>query len=72
MTKIDSHLIHHARGDAVTALAAYIGAMFLLVFAIGSGNVVALVVLTPVAALLMLGTTALVLELVRVAPHVEG
>lgn len=72
MTKIDTHLIHHARLDAVSAVVAYIGALFLLVFAVGSGSAAALAVLTPVAALIMLGTTALVLELVRVAPRVEG
>ena len=72
MTMIDQHLVHHARLDAVSAVAAYIGALFLLVFAIGSHSVTTLAILTPVAALVMLGTSALVLELVRVAPRVEG
>lgn len=72
MTKIDRHLIRHARLDAVTAVVAYIGALFLLVFGFGSGSVALLAVLTPVAAIVMLGATALVLELVRVAPHVEN
>lgn len=72
MTMIDQHLIRHARLDAISAVFGYIGALFLLVFAMGSGSVAVMAALTPVAALIMLGTTALVLELVRVAPHVES
>ncbi|MGN6160603.1 MAG: hypothetical protein ACTHOG_02760 [Marmoricola sp.] len=71
MSSIDRHLIHHARLDAVSAIFAYIGALFMLVFAIQSHSAGTLAVLTPLAALVMLGTSALVLELVRVAPHIE-
>jgi len=71
MTTIDRHLIRHARIDAVSAVFAYIGALFLLVFAIQTHSPTTMAMLTPLAALVMLGTSALVLELVRVAPHVE-
>lgn len=72
MSTIDQHLIHHTRLDAVTAVFAYIGAFFILVFAIQSRSTAELAVLTPASALIMMGATALVLELVRVAPHAEG
>ena len=72
MTVIDRHLIRHARLDAVSALFAYICALFLLVFAIQTHSIPAMATLTPLAALVMLGTTALVLELVRVSPHVDS
>lgn len=71
MSLIDRHLIRHARLDAASAVFAYIGALFLLVFAIQSRSPATLAVLTPLAALVMLGTSALVLELVRVSPHVN-
>jgi hypothetical protein len=72
MSTIDRHLIRHARLDAVSAVIAYIGALFMLVFAIESHSATALGVLTPLSALVMLGATALVLELVRVSPLVES
>ncbi|GAC1521386.1 MAG: hypothetical protein NVS3B1_05520 [Marmoricola sp.] len=71
MKIIDQHLIRHARLDAVSAMLAYIGALFLLVFAISSHSVAAMATLTPLAAMVMLGTSALVLELVRVSPQVS-
>lgn len=71
MRIIDQHLIRHARLDAVSAMLAYIGAMFLLVYAISSRSVAAMVTLTPLSAVVMLGTSALVLELVRVSPQVR-
>lgn len=72
MTVIDRHLIRHARLDATSAVFAYIGALFMLVFAVQSHSATALALLTPLAALVMLGTSALVLELVRVSPQVEN
>lgn len=72
MTTIDRHLIRHARLDATSAVFAYIGALFLLVFAIQSHSTAVLAALTPLAAVIMLGTSALALELVRVAPQVES
>lgn len=71
MSTIDRHLIRHARLDAASAVFAYIGALFVLVFAIRSHSAAELAVLTPLAALVMLGTSALVLELVRVSPQIE-
>ncbi|MGN6723540.1 MAG: hypothetical protein ACTHJM_13095 [Marmoricola sp.] len=71
MTAIDRHLIRHARLDATSAVFAYIGGLFVLVFAVQSHSATTLALLTPFAALVMLGTSALVLELVRVSPQVE-
>ena len=71
MRNIDQHLIRHARLDAVSAMLAYIGALFLLVYAISSHSVAAMATLTPLSAMVMLGTSAVVLELVRVSPQVE-
>jgi len=70
MTKIDRHLMCHARLDAASALLAYIGAFFLLAFAVASHSTVTLATMTPLAAVIMLTATALVLELVRVSPHI--
>lgn len=72
MSSIDQHLIRHARLDAISAVFAYIGGLFLLVYAIQSHSPAVLAMLTPLAALVMLGTSALVLELVRVSPHVDS
>lgn len=69
MRIIDQHLIRHARLDAVTAVFAYIAALFALVYAMTSHSVAAVAILTPLAAVVMLGTSAVVLELVRVSPQ---
>lgn len=69
MRIIDQHLIRHARLDAVTAVFAYIAALFALTYAMGSHSVAAVAILTPLAAMVMLGTSAVVLELVRVSPQ---
>lgn len=71
MRIIDQHLIRHARLDAVTAVFAYIAALFALVYAMSSHSVAAVVILTPLAAVVMLGTSAVVLELVRVSPQAQ-
>ena len=72
MTRIDKHLTVHARLDGVAAMAAYIVALFMPVYAIGSQSVATMATLNPLSAMVMLGASAVVLELVRVSPHAEN
>lgn len=67
MTRIDQHLLSHTRGDVAVCAATYVAGFFLLVVGIKLGNVWALALCTPIAAMLMFAATAGVLEAGRVA-----
>ena len=67
MTRIDQHLLHHTRTDIALCAAAYIAGFFLLVVGIKLGDTAALVVCTPLAAMLMFAASAGMLEAGRVA-----
>ncbi|BBH17347.1 hypothetical protein Back2_16340 [Nocardioides baekrokdamisoli] len=67
MTKIDQHLLAHTRGDIAVCAAAYIAGFFLLVAGIKLGDIWALALCTPLAAMLMFAASAGLLEAGRVA-----